>query len=195
MSTDDDTEARHHQSHRSGSAFGCSIGSVYAQVPAGVPFEPGKASESDRDLGRTEGLQEGPFREAAEKVGVELMSLSRDEGERTRWNWPPPSTGRQRIRNYGEEYEATFYPVMRQTYKLKSGNTFPALYLQISSSSDHRGISESPPRSDVLRAASRRGLDRCLFPSGSTSAEFPGCTSMTEDRRTIYWFELVRDTR
>src|SRR5262245_17354254 len=90
-----------------------------AQVPAGVPYDPKKHPNPIVTWVEQKDFQKVPFVEASTKVGVELMSLSRDEGERTSVELATPSSARQKIRSYGEEYEVTFYPVMRQTYKLK----------------------------------------------------------------------------
>src|SRR5262245_33767351 len=97
--------------------LGASI--AYAQVPAGVPYDPKKHPNPIITWVEQKDFQKVAFVEASTKVGVELMSLSRDEGERTSVELATPPTARQKIRSYGEEYEATFYPVMRQTYKLK----------------------------------------------------------------------------
>jgi len=56
---------------------------AYSQVPAGVPYDPKKHPNPIVTWIEQKDFQKVPFAEASGKVGVELMSLSRDEGERT----------------------------------------------------------------------------------------------------------------
>src|SRR5262245_52718713 len=93
------------------------VSATLAQVPAGVPFDRSKHPNPIVTWVTEKDFRPTPFAEAAEKVGVELMSLSKDEGERVSVELATPPSSRQKIRIMGEEYEATFYPVMRQTYK------------------------------------------------------------------------------
>jgi|SRR5688572_1246193 len=162
---------------------------LFAQVPAGVPFEPKKHPNPIVTWVEQKDFKKTPFREAAEKVGVELMSLSRDVGERTAVELATPPSRGQRIRNYGEEYEATFYPVMRQTYKLKSGNGFLLYTFRfpramttaefLNTTAFGRPPSGITPRFGSLPVPERidiRGVPGLYFDHGRT--------------RTIYWFEL-----
>jgi hypothetical protein len=165
------------------------VSAALAQVPAGVPYDPKKHPNPIVTWVEQKDFSKVPFVEAAEKVGVELMSLSRDEGERTSVEIATPSSAKQKIKSYGDEYEATFYPVMRQTYKLKSGNTFllytfrfpraltTADFLNMtafgrppSGIKPRFGSSELPDRIDI------RGAPGLYFDDGR--------------QRTIYWFEL-----
>lgn len=162
---------------------------IYAQVPAGVPFESGKHPNPIVTWVNEKDFRKVPFVEAAEIVGVELMSLSRDEGERTSVEIATPSAGRQKIRIVNSEYEVTFYPVMRQTYKLKSNNTF-VLYtfrfpkaLTTADFLNQAAFGRPPrgtmPRFGILPVPDRfdiRGVPGLYFDEGK--------------RRTIYWFEL-----
>jgi hypothetical protein len=160
-----------------------------AQVPAGVPYDPKKHPNPIVTWVEQKDFKMVPFAEAAERVGVDLMSLSRDQGERTSVELATPAAARQKIRSYGEEYEATFYPVMRQTYKLKSGNTF-ILYTfrfpRALTSADFLNMTafQKPPRGVTPRFGSSplpdqidiRGVPGLYFDDGKS--------------RTIYWFEL-----
>ena len=89
-----------------------------------MPYDAGKHPNPIVTWVNEKDFKSVPFSEAAEKVGVELMSLSRDQGQRSSVEIASPPTARQKVRIVGQEYECTFYPVMRQIYKLKSGNTF-----------------------------------------------------------------------
>src|SRR6187401_3254932 len=77
---------------------------VLAQVPAGVPYEAGKHPNPIVTWVNEKDFKSVPFGEAAEKVGVELMSLSRDQGQRSSVEIASPSTARQKVRIVGEEY-------------------------------------------------------------------------------------------
>lgn len=162
---------------------------VYAQVPAGVPFDRGKHPNPIVTWVNEKDFKKVPFAEAAEKVGVELMSLSKEEGDRTSVELAIPSSGRQKVRIVGEEYEATFYPVMRQIYKLKSGSTF-ALYTF--------RFPRAFTTADFLNDAAFRRPPRGWTPRFGTlplpeRLEIRGVPGLYFDegaRRTIYWFEL-----
>ena|SRR5688572_30238713 len=162
---------------------------LLAQVPAGVPYDARRHPNPIITWVEQKDFRNVPFVEAAEKVGVELMSLSKGVGERTAVEIATPSTARQKIRNYGEEYEATFYPVMRQTYKLKSNNIFliytfkfplaltTAEFLNATAfgklPAGVRARFGSSPFPDVIKI---RGVDGLYFDDGR--------------QRTIYWFEM-----
>ena len=89
----------------------------------------------------------------------------------------------------GQEYEVTFYPVMRQTYKLKSGNTF-ALYTfrfpkaLVTADFLNQAAFGRPPRGTLPRFGSLPLPDR-LDIRGTPGLYFDEGT-----RRTVYWFEL-----
>ena len=162
---------------------------AYAQVPAGVPFDPRKHPNPIVTWVEQKDFQKVPFGEASEKVGVELMSLSRDEGERMSVELATPATARQKIKSYGEEYEVTFYPVMRQTYKLKSGSTF-LLYTfrfpRASTTAEFLNITAfgKPPRGITPR------FGAATLPDRIDIRGVPGLYFDDGKSRTIYWFEL-----
>ena len=167
------------------SAFPVSV----AQVPAGVPFDPGKHPNPIVTWVNEKDFKKVPFVEAAEKVGVELMSLSRSEGERTSVEIATPSNGRQKIRIVNQEYEATFYPVMRQIYKLKSNNSF-VLYTfrfpRALTTADflNQAAFGRPPRGWLPRFGSLKLPERLEIRGA------PGLYFDEGTRRTVYWFEL-----
>ena len=162
---------------------------VFAQVPAGTSYDAGKHPNpivtwvSEKDFKKTS------FLEAAEKVGLEIMGLSRDQGERTSVELAVPSSARQRIRLVNQEFEVTFYPVMRQTYMLKSGKTlqlYTFRFPRALTSADvlNQAAFGRPPRGTVPRFGSLPLPDRIDI------RDAPGLYFDDEKRRTIYWFEL-----
>jgi hypothetical protein len=163
--------------------------SAFAQVPAGVPFDPKKHPNpivtwvGEKDFARAS------FSDAAERVGVELMSLSREEGERTAVEIAAPATARQKVRIFGEEYEVTFYPVMRQTYKLKSGSSFQLYtfrFPRAMTTADflNQTAFGRPPRGSQPRFGEAPVPDRIDIRG------MPGLYFDDGKRRTLYWFEL-----
>jgi hypothetical protein len=160
-----------------------------AQVPAGVPYDVKKHPNPIVTWVEQKDFQKVSFIEASQKVGVELMSLSRDEGERTSVELATPSSAKQKIRSYGEEYEVTFYPVMRQTYKLKSGSTF-LLYTfrfpRALTTADFLNMTAfgKPPRGITPR------FGAAALPDQIEIRKLPGLYFDDGRHRTIYWFEL-----
>jgi hypothetical protein len=160
-----------------------------AQVPAGVPYDPKKHPNPIVTWVEQKDFQKVPFVEASAKVGVELMSLSRDEGERTSVELATPGSARQKIRSYGEEYEVTFYPVMRQTYKLKSGSTFLIYTFRFPralTTGDFLNMTAfgKPPRGITPR------FGAAALPEQVEIRGVPGLYFDDGKHRTIYWFEL-----
>lgn len=160
-----------------------------AQVPAGVPYDPVKHPNPIVTWVTEKDFQTASFADAAAAVGVELMSLSRDEGERESVELASPAPARQKIRIVGEEIEVTFYPVMRQNYKLKSGHSF-ALYTfrfpRAITTADflNRAAFARPPRGTLPRFGALPVPDR-LDIRGA-----PGLYFDDGKKRSVYWFEL-----
>src|SRR5689334_16269486 len=102
----------------------CLTSTLLAQVPAGVPFNPDRHPNPIVTWVDEKNFKATTFATAVAAVGVDTMSLSQDQGRRESVELASPSPARQRIRMVGEDVEVTFYPVMRQNYKLKSGHTF-----------------------------------------------------------------------
>jgi hypothetical protein len=163
---------------------------AYAQVPAGMPYDPGKHPNpivtwvSEKDFKRVS------FAEAAEKVGVELMSLSRDVAERQFVEIAVPPASKQKLQIMEVEFEVTFFPVMRQTYRLKSGKAF-VLYTfrfprAITSADVLNGVAfDRPPRGILPRFGSLSLPDRIDI-RGTPGLYFDNHSG----HRTIYWFEM-----
>jgi hypothetical protein len=165
------------------------ISTAAAQVPAGVAYEEGRHPNPIVTWVNEKDFRRVPFVEAAEQVGVELMSLSRDVGERQFAEIATPSTSRQRIRVANEEFEVTFYPVMRQTYRLKSGKGFVLYTFRFP-----RALTTAEVLNDVAFARPPRGmLPRfgVLRPPERIDVRgVPGLYFDTGGLRTIYWFEM-----
>jgi hypothetical protein len=160
-----------------------------AQVPAGVPYDPSKHPNPIVTWVNARDFKKVSFSEAAEQVGVELMSLSRDQADRESVELAIPSPARQKVRIVGREFEATFYPVMRQNYKLKSGSAF-SLYTfrfpRALTTADflNEVAFAKPPRGTVPRFGSLPVPDRIEIRGN------PGLYFDDPMRRTVYWFEL-----
>ena len=160
-----------------------------AQVPAGVPYDSRKHPNPIVTWVEQKDFVKASYAEAAARVGVELMSLSKEHAERTSVEIAIPPSEPQKIRSYGEEYEATFYPVMRQTYKLKSGNTF-LLYTfrfpRALTSADFLNFTAfgRPARGVTPRFGSS------LVPDRIDIRGVPGLYFDNGRQRTIYWFEM-----
>ena len=161
-----------------------------AQVPAGVPYDVKKHPNPIVTWVNEKDFRPTTFADAADKVGVELMSLSKEQGERISVEIAvPPSTRQQKVRIIGAEYEVTFYPVMRQTYKLKSGNTF-ILYTfrfpRALTTGDflNRTAFGPWPRGETPRFGPLR------LPERMEIRGRPGLYFDNNTRRFAYWFEL-----
>ena len=166
-----------------------SASTLFAQVPAGVPFQQGKHPNPIITWVELKKFVKVPFAEAAQKVGVELMSLSREVGERTAVELATPSSSKQKIRNYGEEYQATFYPVMRQTYKLKTGKTFHLYTFRFPTALTTAEFLNTtafakPPYGVTPRFGSSP------LPEKMDIRGWPGLYFDHRTSRTLYWFEL-----
>jgi len=164
-------------------------GLVLAQVPAGVPFEAEKHPNPVITWVSEKDFKPVSFREAAVTVGFEVMGLSRDQAERTSVEIATPANARQRLRMVNEQFEVTFYPVMRQNYKLKSGKSFQLYTFRFPralTSADvlNQAAFGRPPRGTVPRFGSLPLPDRIEI------RDAPGLYFDEGKRRTIYWFEL-----
>ena len=166
------------------------IGStVLAQVPAGIPFNPEKHPNPIVTWVQEKDFKTATFAEAVSAVGVDTMSLSRDEGQRESVELASPSPARQRVRMAGENVDVTFYPVMRQNYRLKSGHTFVFYTFRfpraltsadvLNQAAFGRPLRGFPPRFGSLPVPDRIEI------RGSPGLYFEG-----SQNRTVYWFEL-----
>ena len=166
---------------------------LLAQVPAGLPFNPDKHPNPVVTWVDQKSFKATTFAQAVAAVGVDTMSLSQEQGSRESVELASPSPARQRIRMVGEDVEVTFYPVMRQNYKLKSGRTF-VLYTfrfpRALTSADvlNQSAFGRPPRGAMPRFGSLPVPDRIEIRGNpglyfETPKDKPG-------QRSVYWFEL-----
>ena len=162
---------------------------VFGQVPAGVPYEPNKHPNPIVTWVKEKDFRKTSLVDAAATIGVELMSLSKDQGERVSVEIASPSPAKQKIQIINEEYEVTFYPVMRQTYKLKSGKTFVLYtfkYPRALTTPEflNRTAFGRAPRGTVPRFGPVPFLERIDI------RVVPGIYMVLGQSRTVYWFEL-----
>ena len=162
---------------------------AFAQVPAGVAYDAKKHPNPIVTWAQEKDFRPVSFVQASELVGVELMSLSRETGERQSVEIATPPQTRQRVRIIGEEYEVTFYPVMRQIYKLKSGSTFTLYTFRfpralVTAEFLNQAAFGRPPRGTLPRFGTLTLPDR-LDIRGN-----PGLYFDEGERQTVYWFEL-----
>jgi hypothetical protein len=160
-----------------------------AQVPAGVPYDAKKHPNPIVTWVNEKDFQKSSFLEAAEKAGVELMSLSKEEGERTAVQIAVPATSRVKLRLVQDEFEVTFYPVVRQNYKLKSGKmlqlyTFRFPRALTTADVLNRAAFQKPPRGVLPR------FGELTLPERMDIRDVPGLYFDDGKLRTIYWFEL-----
>jgi hypothetical protein len=163
---------------------------AFGQVPAGMPYDPGKHPNPIVTWVNEKDFRRVPFAEAAEKVGVELMSLSREVGERQFVELAVPSTSKQKLRIANEEFEVTFYPVMRQTYRLKSGKAFVLYTFRFP-----RALTTSEVLNDVAFRTPPRGTVPRFGPLALPDRiDIRGVPGLYFDNhgghRTTYWFEM-----
>ena len=163
---------------------------LLAQVPAGVSYDEDKHPNPVVTWVQAKDFKPATYTAAVAAVGVETMSLSQDAGRRESVELASPSPARQKIRIYGDEIEVTFYPVMRQNFKLKSGRTF-VLYTfrfpRAVTSAEHLNIAAfgRPPRGATPRFGSLPIPDRIEI-RGNPGLYF----EYNKTERAMYWFEL-----
>jgi hypothetical protein len=162
---------------------------LLAQVPAGIPFNPDRHPNPIVTWVEEKNFKTATFSAAVAAVGVDTMSLSQEQGRRESVELATPSPARQRIRMAGEDVEVTFYPVMRQNYRLKSGHTFVFYTFRfpraltsadvLNQAAFGRPVRGSTPRFGLLPAPDRIEI------RGN-----PGLYFENSKLRTVYWFEL-----
>ena len=162
---------------------------LLAQVPAGVPYDPAKHPNPIVTWVQVKDFRTSTFSAAAEAVGVDLVSLSQSEGQRESVELAsPPQGGRQKVRIYGQEYEVTFYPVIRQNYKLKSGHSFVLYSFRFP-----RALTTADFLNDVAFARPPRGMTprfgNMALPDRIEIRNQPGLYFEDGTRRHVYWFE------
>jgi hypothetical protein len=162
---------------------------LFAQVPAGVPFDPSKHPNAIVTWVNAKDFRKVSFVEASEQVGVELMSLSRDQADRESVEIAVASPARQKIRIIGQEYEVTFYPVMRQNYKLKSGNSFVLYTFRFPRALTTAESLNQAAFGPLTRGATPR-FGSLAVPDRIEIRGVPGLYFDEGKQRTVYWFEM-----
>jgi hypothetical protein len=162
---------------------------LLAQVPAGVPFNPSKHPNPIVTWVEEKSFKAATFSAAAAAVGVDTMSLSQDQGRRESVELASPSPARQKIRMAGEDVEVTFYPVMRQNYKLKSGHSFVLYTFRFPRALTSADVLNMVAFGRPVRGATPRfGL--LPVPDRVEIRGNPGLYFDNSKQRTVYWFEL-----
>ena len=162
---------------------------LLAQVPAGTPFNPAKHSNPIVTWVQEKDFKPATFAAAVAAVGVDTMSLSQNEGRRESVELASPSPARQKLRMVGEEVEVTFYPVMRQNYKLKSGRTFILYTFRFPRALTSADVLNAAAFSRPLRGATPR-FGSSPTPDRIEIRGSPGLYFDNPKQRCVYWFEL-----
>lgn len=161
-----------------------------AQVPAGVPYDPKLHPNPIVTWVREQDFKPATFAEASRQVGIEIMSLSQEEGRRELLELAMPAQGGpQKVRMMGRDVEVTFYPVVRQTYVLKSGSRFVMYTFRFpraltSAEALNAAAFSKPRRPSEARFGTTPPPDEIEIRGG------PGLIFDTDKQLTIYWFEL-----
>jgi hypothetical protein len=168
----------------------CAVAStVLAQVPAGLPFDSSKHPNPVVTWVETKNFKATTFAAAVAAVGVDTMSLSQDEGRRESVELATPSAARQRVRLAGEDVDVTFYPVMRQNYKLKSGHTFVLYTFRFPRALTGADVLNAAAFGRPVRGARPR-FGSVPIPDRIEIRGNPGLYFEDPKQRSVYWFEL-----
>jgi hypothetical protein len=164
--------------------------SASAQVPAGVPFDPKIHPNPIVTWVRNEDFKTTPFADAIRQAGIEIMSLSQNEGKRDSLQLAIPAQGGpQRVRIMGQDVEVTFFPVVRQNYTLKDGKRFVMYSFRfpraLTSADVLNGAAFNKPR----RPGDAR-FGTVTLPEQLEIRGVPGLIFDDGKERTIYWFEM-----
>lgn len=169
--------------------LGAVTSTLLGQVPAGVPFNRDKHPNPIVTWVEEKAFKATTFSTAVAAVGVDTMTLSQDQGQRESVELASPSPARQKIRMAGEDIEVTFYPVMRQNYKLKSGRTFVLYTFRFP-----RALTTAEVLNDAAFARPARGstprFGTLPVPDRIEIRGNPGLYFENPNKRTAYWFEL-----
>jgi hypothetical protein len=165
----------------------CVVAAV-AQVPAGIPYDPAVHPNPIITWVRNQDFKSTSFAEAEQLIGVEMMGLSSDEGKREALHVAMPQQNPRRVRILDSEVEVTFYAVARQTYRLKSGQTFTLYTFRFP-----RALTTADALNDTAFRKPRRPSDARFGPTPVPDRldirGFPGLLFDAGKERTIYWFE------
>jgi hypothetical protein len=168
----------------------CGIAStLLSQVPAGVPFNPARHPNPIVTWVEEKNFKPATFSEAVAVVGVDTMSLSQNEGRRESVELASPSPARQRVRLAGEDVDVTFYPVMRQNYKLKSGHSFVLYTFRFPRALTSADVLNQAAFDRPIRGATPR-FGSLPVPDRIEIRGHPGLYFENSKQRSVYWFEL-----
>jgi len=98
---------------------------AFGQVPPGPAYNPGKHPNPVVTYIQTKDFKKATYSEAKKAVGFDPLGLSEKEGDRQSMEVALPNPATQRVTLPDEEFpfiKVEYYPVVRQTYLLKSGN-------------------------------------------------------------------------
>ncbi len=90
-------------------------------VPPGPPYDAAKHVNPILTYVVSKDFKTATYKEAQEAANVSLLNLSKDTGVRQSIELADPATSSQKDMKL--PVKATFYPVVRQTFKLKDGGT------------------------------------------------------------------------
>jgi hypothetical protein len=97
---------------------------VFAQVPPGVPYDPGKHPNPIVTYIKTKDFRPTTYADARKLAGFDPLGLSEKEGERQSIEIAEPKPATQKIELPNDEFpliKVEYFPVVRQTYLLKTG--------------------------------------------------------------------------
>jgi hypothetical protein len=99
-------------------------GSGFAQVPPGVPYDPGKHPNPIVTYVKTKDFRPTTYADARKLADFDPLGLSEKEGERQSIEIAEPKPAVQKIELPSDEFpliKVEYFPVVRQTYLLKTG--------------------------------------------------------------------------
>jgi hypothetical protein len=167
----------------------CVATTLLAQVPAGAPFNPSKHPNPIVTWVQEKDFKKTTFSAAVAAVGVDTMTLSSDQGQRESVELATPSPARQKVRMAGYDVEVTFYPVMRQKYRLKSGHSLSLYTFRFP-----RAATTADLLNDAAFGRAQRGetprFGTLKVPDRIEIRDNAGLYFEGAKERTAYWFEL-----
>jgi hypothetical protein len=167
----------------------CIASTFLAQVPAGVSFNSEKHANPIVTWVQRKDFKTSTFSAAVTAIGVDTITLSKDQGQRDSVELASPSPARQKIRIAGYDVEVTFYPVMRQNYKLKSGHNFSLYTFRFPRAATTAAVLNSAAFDRPFRGEVPR-FGKLPLPDRIDIRDNPGMYFEGEKERTVYWFEL-----
>lgn len=90
-----------------------------AQVPPGEPYDPSRHVNPIVTFVDSKAFRPSTFKEAQDATDITLLGLSRDEGTLVSVEIALPTL--KRVDVLGRKTDVTFYPVIRQKFKLSAG--------------------------------------------------------------------------